>query len=120
MSLEKNQSFPRRLRNALAGLRHAVAHERSARTHLLATVLVGGALAWFQPGAVWVAVVVIAVGLVWVAELINTAIEVLIDHLHPAQHEQVRIIKDCAAAAVLVASLVALGVALALAVHLFF
>jgi diacylglycerol kinase (ATP) len=49
------------------------------------------------------------------AELLNTAIEELADHLHPELHPRIRLVKDCAAAGVLVAVLGALGVALALA-----
>ena len=51
-------------------------------------------------------------------ELINTAIETLADHLNPQRHPQIRIVKDCAAGAVLIAVLGALGVGIALVVHL--
>jgi len=62
-------------------------------------------------------VILASVG-VFAAELFNTAIEHLADHLHPDVHSQIRIVKDCAAAAVLVTVLGALGVALALLIHL--
>ena len=52
------------------------------------------------------------------AELLNTALEQLADALHPQDSPASRTVKDCAAAAVLVASLGALAVAVALAVHL--
>jgi diacylglycerol kinase (ATP) len=48
------------------------------------------------------------------AELFNTALEQLADRLHPEQHPQIRIAKDCAAAAVLVVSIGAIVVAAAL------
>jgi len=51
------------------------------------------------------------------AELMNTAIENLADLLHPEVHPALRIVKDCAAGAVLVATLAALGVAGALIVQ---
>ena len=44
--------------------------------------------------------------------------ELLADHLHPQEHPAIRLAKDCAAAGVLIASLGALGVALALLLHL--
>jgi undecaprenol kinase len=50
------------------------------------------------------------------AELLNTAIEELADHLNPDEHPRIRLVKDCAAGAVLVAVLGALAVGLALAV----
>ncbi|MDY6860563.1 MAG: diacylglycerol kinase [Pseudomonadota bacterium] len=40
----------------------------------------------------------------------NSALEALIDHLHPDIHPEVGVVKDIAAAAVLVASLGALAV----------
>lgn len=50
--------------------------------------------------------------LVIAAELINTALEHLVDHLHPEAHPRIKIVKDCAAAAVLIVSAGALWVAL--------
>jgi diacylglycerol kinase (ATP) len=63
-------------------------------------------------------VVLLASAAVVAAELLNTAIEQLADELHPHDSPGIRIVKDCAAAGVLVAALGALGVAVALAVHL--
>ncbi|MGH8296201.1 MAG: diacylglycerol kinase [Steroidobacteraceae bacterium] len=50
--------------------------------------------------------------------MLNTAIETLADHLSPELDPQIRIVKDCAAASVLIAVGGALAVAAALAVHL--
>ena len=46
------------------------------------------------------------------AELLNTALEHLADRLHPEQHPTIQAAKDCAAAAVLVASLAAVLIGL--------
>jgi diacylglycerol kinase (ATP) len=51
--------------------------------------------------------VIIAIGLVWMAELFNTAIEQLCDMVCAQQHPQIKFIKDVSAAAVLVTALVA-------------
>jgi undecaprenol kinase len=114
----KNQSFPARLRFALAGITHALRTERSLRTQALALLAVLAAMAWLRPEPVWWALVLLASAGVLAAELLNTALEHLADRLHPEQHEQVRIAKDCAAGAVLLASVGAVAVAVALAVHL--
>ena len=106
----KGQPFSYRLRVAVSGLREAFATERSFRTQLVAAGLAGTALAWLQPPLVWVALVVVMIGLVLAAELINTALEHLLDGLHPGQAEFARIAKDCAAAAVLVLSFAAVAV----------
>jgi diacylglycerol kinase len=70
----------------------------------LAVVVVGGVvrfslLAW--------AVVALAIGLVLAAELLNTAIEAVVDLVSPQQHPLAKRAKDVAAAAVLAASLAA-------------
>jgi len=67
---------------------------------------------------VWWAFVTLAGAAVISAELFNTALEHLADHLHPDTHPQIRIAKDCAAGAVLIAACGALGVAAALIAHL--
>jgi undecaprenol kinase len=111
----KNQTFIRRFTFALTGLRTAWRTEKSFRTQLVAAVAVLIALAWLQPAPLWWAVTVITIAFVLAAELFNTAVEELADHLHPEQHPAIKNVKDCAAAAVLVASIAAVGVAAAFA-----
>ncbi len=82
----------------------------------LAAVL--AALVYLRPAPVWWALVLLVSCAVIAAELFNTAIERLADHVQPDPHPQIRVIKDCAAAAVLVLSAGALCVAAALALSL--
>jgi diacylglycerol kinase (ATP) len=114
----KNRSFPQRLGFALAGCGHALRSERSLQTQLAILVVVLAALGYLRPPAVWWALVSVCAAGVIGAELFNTAVERLADHLHPDLHPQIRIVKDCAAAAVLCAALGAVGVAIALGVEL--
>ena len=116
--MSKNQPFASRLRFALEGLAFSVRTERSMRFHLLALAGVLVALIVLAPSAEWWALVGLASAAVITTELINTAIEHLADHLHPEEHPTIAIVKDCAAAAVLVSSIAAIIVAVALAVHL--
>lgn len=118
MNEHKNRSFPERLRWALSGLTHAVRSEHSLKLQLVIFVTTLVALAILRPGPVWWALVLLSSSGVISAELFNTALEHLADHVHPALHPQIRIVKDCAAAGVLVAVLGALAVAAALLVHL--
>lgn len=76
------------------------------------------ALLVLRPGALWWAAVMLASAGVLAAELFNTALEALADHLHPEQHPRIRTVKDCAAAGVLIAALGAVAVAISLVVHL--
>jgi undecaprenol kinase len=114
----KNRPFPARLQFALQGLAHGVRTEASLRVQAVSLAGAVVALLLLRPGAVWWALVLLAAAVVLSAELLNTAIEQLADELHPHDSPGVRRLKDCAAAAVLVASLGALAVAVALAVHL--
>lgn len=118
MTAHKNQPFSRRLRFALTGLAHALRSEQSLKAQVVVFILVFAAMLWVRPGALWWALVMLASAGVFAAELMNTAIEHLADHLHPDVHPQIRVVKDCAAAAVLIAVLGAIGVGVALVVNL--
>lgn len=55
----------------------------------------------------------LAVGLVITAELINTAIEAVVDLVSPQVHAYAQIAKDTAAGAVLVTAIMAVGIGIA-------
>jgi undecaprenol kinase len=118
MGEHKNQAFVRRLQFALAGLLSALRSEHSFRFQVFAfgVVVAGCAFVGLEPG--WWAIILLTSAVVMSAELFNTALEHLADHLHPETHPQIRIVKDCAAAGVLVASCAAVAVGIALIVHL--
>ncbi len=118
MDVLKNQTLATRQKVAGAGQGYAIRSERSVRTHLMFLAGVLAALVYLRPAPVWWALVLIISSAVIAAELFNTAVERLADQLQPQRHPQIRIIKDCAAAAVLVLSAGALCVAAALAASL--
>ena len=118
MPAHKNLPFLSRLRFALWGIAHGLRSEYSLRVQAGALLAVLIALAILRPAPVWWALVLLASSTVLAAELFNTAIERLADHLHPEIHPEIRIVKDCAAGAVLLCSLGALAVAAALPVQL--
>jgi undecaprenol kinase len=95
-----------------------VRSEQSARIQVGVFAVVVVALLVMQPGPFWWALVMLASANVLAAEMFNTAIEHLADHLHPEIHPHIRAVKDCAAAGVLLASLGAVAVAVALVIHL--
>lgn len=109
----KGQSFIRRLGFALHGLLLAVRREKSLRSHLLAAVIVLALLGIARAPPLWWALVALTTGFVLVTELLNSALETLLDYLHPEQHPEIGAAKDIAAAAVLVASAVAVAVGIA-------
>ncbi len=108
----KDRPFRERLGFAIAGLRAAWVREASFRIHLGFTV----AVLILRPAPVWWSLVAITVALVLTLELLNGAVEGVIDRLHPDHHPEIGIAKDMLAGAVLVAALAALGVAAAMVV----
>lgn len=75
----------------------------------LAAIVVIAAL---RPGLVWAGLVAFCIVLVLALEMVNSAIEYMIDHIHPDVAPEIRRAKDVTAAAVLVASAGALIVGL--------
>jgi diacylglycerol kinase len=92
---------------AWRGLVGLVRTQVNARIHLAAAVVVIVAglvckLSWGE----WAAVVA-AIGLVWTAEALNTAIEAVVDLVSPEYHELAGRAKDLAAGGVLCAAVTA-------------
>jgi undecaprenol kinase len=114
----KNRRLRLRLGFALRGLAHALTTEASLKVQAVTGAAALLALLLLRPAPLWWAVVLLACAAVLAAELFNTAIEQLADELHPEDSAGIRIVKDCAAAAVLIAVLGALGVGAAFAVQL--
>jgi len=93
--------------HAFRGIRQFVWHEHNARIHLAATICVIIAAVALKIKGVEAAILAIVTGFVWVAEIVNTAIEHLANHITKERHPEIKIIKDLAAGAVLVAAIIA-------------
>jgi len=109
----KNQPMWRRFLYAFAGLKVTLATERSFRADVISASLVVLLLLVTRPAPVWWAILLLACGLVMSVELINTAVEKLVDHLHPDLHDAIKVVKDTLAGAVLVSCIAGGGVLLA-------
>ena len=94
-------------RYAGEGLRAFFAGQHNAIIHAIATavVILVGIFARLN-ATEWILITIVT-GLVWMAELLNTAIEKLCDLVSPGFNPQVKFIKDVAAAAVLVSAIIA-------------
>lgn len=91
-----------------------LASEHNAWVHVAATLAAfGAALVLGLTRPEWL-LLVLAVGLVWIAEAMNTAFERLCDVASPEFHPLVEEAKDIAAGAVLIAALAAAIVGLGL------
>jgi diacylglycerol kinase (ATP) len=101
----KNRPFRQRLGFAIAGIRIVWARERSFRTQCGLALLAAAVTAALRPGWVWAAIVALAIALVLLLEMVNAALEYVIDRLHPDIHDEIMFAKDAAAGAVLLASI---------------
>jgi diacylglycerol kinase (ATP) len=100
----KNGAFHTRLGHAWAGIRLVWRREKTFRTHArfaLAALIMAAAL---RVGPIWWALIVLCIALVVALEALNSALEYLIDRLHPDLHDEIKCAKDAAAGAVLLAS----------------
>lgn len=103
----ERQSFLAALANAGQGVLHGVKNERNVQIDTVFAVLAVALGFVFQISAAQWLAVVICIGLVLALELVNTALEAVVDLASPEYHELARIAKDCAAGACLVASICA-------------
>ncbi|MCX6281654.1 MAG: diacylglycerol kinase family protein [Bacteroidetes bacterium] len=97
----------RSFRFATKGIVSVIATQHNFRIHLVAMALVFSAAFLFNiTGAEW-CIVLLASALVLSLEIVNTAIESLVDLVSPGYHEKAGLIKDLSAAAVLVSAIFA-------------
>lgn len=98
--------------HALRGIARLLQTQANARIHLMASTGVVGLGLWLPLTRTDWALLVLAMGGVWVAEALNTALETVVDLVSPEWHALARDAKDIAAGAVLLATLVAVAVGL--------
>jgi len=88
----------RKLKVILSGFHIAVLTDFSVAYKVILSVPVLGSAFFFRQW-VDVSLILLAMGLMLISELFNSAIEVLCDFVEPQQNDRIRIIKDIAAAA---------------------
>ena len=93
---------------AFQGLSFVLKTQKNAWLHLLATSIVVILSFYLQLDRMeWLAVLLV-IGLVWMAEFLNTAFEVIVDLASPEIHPLAKIGKDVGAASVLIAAILSI------------
>ena len=107
-------SSPNRARSRLSAFRYAFSGwwyvlrtQRNAWIHLVAMLLTVILGLWLSLALQDLAILFLAIGLVWTAEFINTGLEAIVDLASPEEHPLARVGKDVGAAAVLIAAIIA-------------
>ncbi|MCG6871163.1 MAG: diacylglycerol kinase family protein [Gammaproteobacteria bacterium] len=103
----ETQSLAASFGHALAGIRRLLATQRNARIHLLVTTGVAALGWWLSLRRLDWALLVVAMGLVWIAEAMNSALEALGDTVDRSHNPGIAAAKDLAAGAVLLAAVAA-------------
>ncbi|AGM40804.1 diacylglycerol kinase [Spiribacter salinus M19-40] len=94
-------------RCSMAGLRSAFSSEAAFRLEVLVSLPLIIVAIVVADNALELAILLIALALVWITELLNTAIETAVDRIGPESHLLSGKAKDIGSAAVFVASVVA-------------
>lgn len=97
-------------RFAIQGAVHAFRTERNLRIHVVTAVVVVALAFMVGVHTTGKALLILAIGLVIMAELFNTALEAAVDLWSPDYHPVAAVAKNVAAAAVLVPAIVSVGV----------
>ncbi|MEZ4899611.1 MAG: diacylglycerol kinase family protein [Saprospiraceae bacterium] len=93
---------------AWQGIRSGIRQEAHLKFHLAATLAALAMGFLLSIGRIEWLILLILIGLVWIAELFNTALEVLSNKVEINHDPQIKLVKDLAAGSVLIAALIAL------------
>lgn len=108
----KNRKLKQSFKNAFNGIKLGVAAERNMKIHLAAGLVIALMGIVLGIDAVRWAILALTIAVVIAAELINTAIENVVDMITTEYSEKAKLIKDTAAASVLVVSIMSAAVGL--------
>lgn len=97
---------------AMNGIQRFFREEPNARIHLLATVTVCILAGCLHVSSTEWCLLILAMGLVWTMEILNTAIERIMDFISTTHDTRIKVIKDLAAAAVLLSAAIAAAIGL--------
>jgi len=111
-SPKRAQSRIASFNHAFAGWLHVLQTQRNAWIHAMATILVFAIAIWVGLDRLSGAILLVTIGLVWISEFLNTALEAIVDLASPEVHPLARVGKDVGAAAVLISALIAIIVGL--------
>ena len=112
--MQKIRSFLASFQAAARGIGVSVLNERNLRFHLVAAAFVLILRSGFELSAAEDGVLILTIGAVIAAELLNTAVERAVDLCSPERHPLAAWAKDAAAAAVLVLAIASVAVGIRL------
>jgi len=100
--------------HAFKGILFALRNEKNFQIEIIGAVLAVVLMLFFPLSGLERALIILSIVLVLTLELINTALERVMDILKPRIHPYARVIKDVIAGAVLLVSLAAIAIGVAI------
>ncbi|WP_300408068.1 diacylglycerol kinase [Lagierella sp.] len=101
----KNKNLIESFNHAIDGIIHTFKHEDNFKRHILMSVLVALVSLFFDMSRVEMAILCITITFVLFAELINTALENIVNLIYEYYEPRAKIAKDVGAGAVLISAL---------------
>ncbi len=108
----KNKNLIESFRTAFQGIWYTFVNERNMKIHLATAAIVILLSIWLKVGKIEMTVLCLTIAMVICFELINTAMEVMVNIIVDVYHPKAKIIKDVSAGAVFVSAIfsIAIGV----------
>jgi diacylglycerol kinase len=100
----RKQSVLCAFKSAFAGLYYCIWHERNMKIHIGVIIIAAFLSWWFALEKYEILILLLTIESVLVIEMINTAVETIVDIVSPEIHPLAKIAKDIAAGAVLIAA----------------
>ncbi len=98
----------RRFGFAFTGIKILLKTQSNARFHFVATIVVVVMGVLLQVSSVEWVMIIMLIGMVFTAEIFNTALEWLCDYVQPSYHVKIKAVKDLGVTGVLMISICAL------------
>lgn len=111
-SVKTSRNRLKSLGYALAGWLYMLRWQKNVRILILASVLATAGALWLQVSASELAVIILVISIVWMAEFMNAAVEAVVNLATDEWHPMAKVAKDVAAAAVLLGVVAAVLVGL--------
>jgi len=106
----KNKNIIESFKNASQGVWYTVVKERNMKIHLAAAAFVILLALWLGVSKIELTILCMTIALVICCELINTAMEVMVDIIVDVYHPRAKIIKDVSSGAVFVSAFFSIAI----------
>lgn len=99
---------------ALAGWLYMLRYQKNTRIMSVSSIIIFVLALWLQVDFTSLAILVLTITAVWMAEFLNAAVEAVVNLASPGFHPMAKVAKDVAAAAVLLGAVASIVVGLLL------